>query len=108
MPFDYPAKVVRVVDGDTVHLDIDLGFFTWIMNRSTRIAAINSPEMNTPEGKLARDFAVKLLPVGTQVQLRSHSLDKYGRVLGSITLGDGTDFGVAMVAAGMAVLYDGS
>jgi micrococcal nuclease len=108
MPFDYPAKVVRVVDGDTVHLDIDLGFFTWIRDRSTRIVGINAPELSTLEGKTARDFALKLLPVGTQVQLRSHSLDKFGRILGSITLGDGTDFGVAMVAAGMAVLYDGS
>jgi micrococcal nuclease len=107
VPFDYPAKVVRVVDGDTCHVNIDLGFFTWIMDRSVRIAGINAPEMSTPEGKLARDFALKLLPVGTQIQLRSHSLDKYGRVLGSITLPDTTDYGVAMVAAGMAVLYDG-
>jgi micrococcal nuclease len=107
VPFDYPAKIVRVVDGDTCHMNIDLGFCTWIMDRSVRIAGINSPELATPEGKLARDFARTLLPIGTQVQLRSHSLDKYGRVLGSITLPDTTDYGVAMVAAGMAVLYDG-
>jgi endonuclease YncB( thermonuclease family) len=91
----------------TVHLDIDLGFFTWIIDRSVRIAGINAPELSTAEGKTARDFSMTLLPVGTKVQLRSHSLDKYGRVLGSITLPDGTDYGVAMVAAGMAVLYDG-
>jgi micrococcal nuclease len=105
VPFDYPAKVVRVVDGDTVHLDIDLGFSTWVINRSTRIAGINAPEFVTAEGKTARDFSMTLLPVGAKVQLRSHSLDKYGRVLGSITLPDGTDYGAAMLATGQAVPF---
>jgi micrococcal nuclease len=104
--FEYPAKVVRVVDGDTVHLNIDLGFFTWIIDRSVRIIGINAPELSTAEGKVARDFAMNLLPVDTHVSLNSHSLDKYGRVLGSITLPNGTDYGSAMIAAGQAVVYN--
>jgi micrococcal nuclease len=104
--FQYPARVVRVVDGDTVHLDIDLGFSTWIRDRSVRVAGINSPELATAEGKTARDFAQTLLPVGAVVELKSHSLDKYGRVLGSITLPDGTtDYGRAMIAAKQAAQY---
>lgn len=103
MEFDYPARVVRLVDGDTVHLEIDLGFHLHLIDRSTRIAGIDAPELTTEAGKAARDYAAKLLPIGTAIQLRSHSLDKYGRVLGSLTLPDGSDYGQAMIAARQAV-----
>lgn len=102
-----PATVVSVVDGDTVHLLLDLGWHISYETRA-RIAHINAAEIATPEGKTAKAYAQTLLPGGAVVTFHSHSLDKYGRPLGDITLADDrTDFGQAMVAAGMAVPYEG-
>src|SRR6266516_1407728 len=98
--YDYPATVVRVVDGDTVHLSVDLGFYVELHDRSVRIAHIDAPELTTDAGKTAKIYAQELLPVGSRVTLYSHELDKYGRVLGTITLADGRDFGQTMIDAG--------
>jgi endonuclease YncB( thermonuclease family) len=48
-----------------------------------------------------------MLPVGLKVTFASHSLDKYGRPLGTITLPDGQDFGQAMLDSGHAVPMKG-
>jgi micrococcal nuclease len=105
--YEYAAKVARVVDGDTVHLNIDLGFDIWRIDASVRIAHINAPELKTVEGRIAANFAMSLLPVGSSVVLKSHELDKYGRVLGTLTLPDGQDFGKLMLDAAHAVPYEG-
>ena len=39
----YRAKVVRVIDGDTVDVDIDLGFRIWQKNERVRIMGIDTP-----------------------------------------------------------------
>jgi micrococcal nuclease len=105
--FVYPAIVKRVVDGDTVHVDVDLGFRTWEHDVPVRIAHMNAPEKATAAGKAARDHALSLLPEGLVVQLNSHEWDKFGRVLGSIALPDGRDFAATMIADGQAVAYEG-
>jgi micrococcal nuclease len=97
-----PATVKRVVDGDTIKVDLDLGWRIMLLDQSVRVAHINAPELSTLEGVVARDYAVSLLPVGQPVTVVSHSLDKYGRVLGDIRFGD-VDFGAAMVSTGHAV-----
>ena len=101
----YPAVVIRVVDGDTVRMQLDLGLHIWRTD-NCRIAGINAPEMSTPEGRDAKAYAELLLPVGAAVTFHSKALDKYGRPLGDIDIG-GTDFGAAMIAAGQAVPYNG-
>lgn len=107
----YRARVVEVHDGDTVTLDIDLGFAVQIAgksfknntNLSCRIFGINAPELSTPQGIQARDFARTLLPQGELVTVLSHSWDKYGgRFDGQIILPDERDFGETMVSAGFA------
>lgn len=98
-----PATVVSVVDGDTAHLLLDLGWYVTYGPVRVRVAHINAPELSTAEGVAARDFAAVLLPVGLKVTFASHSLDKYGRPLGSITLPDGQDYGQAMLDSGHAV-----
>lgn len=98
-----PATVLRVVDGDTVHLELDLGWHTF-RTENCRIAEINAPELSTDAGKAARDYAQQLLPVDAAVTFVSRRLDNYGRPLGHI-LRDGVDFGQAMVAAGHAVPF---
>lgn len=108
----YPARVLDWHDGDTCHVDVDLGFFESVRaydidghpRISCRIFGINAPELSTDAGKAALAYALQLCPAGTMVTVVSHGLDKYGgRFDGSLTLPDGSDFGQAMLAAGQAV-----
>lgn len=101
-----PATVLSVHDGDTATVMADLGWRI-TLQVTVRILHINAPELATPEGKGARDYAKTLLVVGSLVTLASKELDKYGRSLGTLTLGDGTDFGSLMIAGGYAVPYEG-
>jgi endonuclease YncB( thermonuclease family) len=110
----YPAKVLDWHDGDTAHIDVDLGFsqraaaytLTGSPQLSCRIYGINAPELATDAGKAAHTYAQTLCPPGTIVTVVSHSWDKYGgRWDGTITLPDGTDFAAAMLAAGQAVPF---
>lgn len=101
-----PATVERVIDGDTTVVTLDLGW--WIYKQDhVRVAHINAPELSTDAGKHAKAYAETLLIPGTKVTIVSHSLDKYGRALGTIVLPDGSDFGDRMLKAGYAVPYEG-
>lgn len=95
-----PATVLRVVDGDTVRLELDLGWHTYRVE-NCRVAGINAPELSTEAGKAARAHAEQLLPPGARVTFISQKLDKYGRPLGRV-VHDGVDFGAATLAAGHA------
>jgi endonuclease YncB( thermonuclease family) len=95
-----PATVVRIVDGDTVELNLDLGWRI-TMTANCRILGINAPELSTAAGQAARSYAEGLLPPGAEVVFQSRKLDKYGRPLGDI-LYQGGNFGTCMVIAGHA------
>lgn len=108
----YPGIIRQVHDGDTIHVDLDLGFgisfngASWDGKPllSCRVYGINAPELSTDAGKAARDFAQTLLTEGLRVSVLSHGWDKYGgRFDGSITLPDGRDFGTVMINSGHAV-----
>lgn len=110
----YPARVVRVVDGDTVILDLDLGFGLYFQGEdwdghvrlSCRVLGINAPELGTPEGEASKVFAESLLRPGMIAEVVSTGWDKYGgRFDGLIALPDGRDFGQAMLKAGQAKAY---
>lgn len=114
-----PGTVRSVYDGDTLtvnvdleRLDIDLGWHITLIQRITdvvhvRLAHIDAPELGHPGGVEARDFLRLLLPVGAELTLTSHSLDKYGRTLGTIVTPNAADIGEAMIASGHAVPYEG-
>lgn len=99
-----PATVVAVYDGDTVHLDLDLGWNITYHAR-VRLLHINAPELHTAEGVAAKQFAQTLLKPGDPVVFTSHRLDKYGRPLGTITYGGfaSKDFATEMLLHGHAV-----
>jgi micrococcal nuclease len=82
----YKAELIRVVDGDTVDLIVDLGFDT-LRKERFRLYGVDAPEMNTAEGKEAKAWLIGILgPYGAiYVQTLQHNTkakrDKYGRFL---------------------------
>jgi endonuclease YncB( thermonuclease family) len=103
----YRGVVDLVHDGDTVNIQLDVGFDLTIYTR-VRIAGINAPELSTQAGKDARDFARTLLAKGDPVSVMSYGWDKYGgRIDGAVTLADGRDFATLMLDAGHAKPYSG-
>lgn len=74
----YPATLTGIHDGDTVSVDIDLGFGLHATGFRARIYGIDAPELATPEGVAARDFLAQALPIGSPLRVISHGWDKYG------------------------------
>lgn len=114
-PFVRNAVVIDVHDGDTVTLDVDLGYFAHA-HVPHRLYGINAPEIASIEGKKARGYLKSLLPVGTKVIVRSTKVksdgiasDKYGgRFLANLFLADsGLNINKEMVAQGHAKDWDG-
>ncbi len=104
-----PATVIRVIDGDTIRLRLDLGWNIYL-DANCRIAGINTPELNTQAGQDARQWAGEQLPAGAGVTYTSRQLDKYGRPLGALTYGGyaGQDYATKAIAAGHAKPYNGT
>lgn len=98
-----PATVVRVVDGDTLELDLNLGWHITLRARC-RLASVNAPEMSTAAGVAARDWVAAWLasmPLTAPSTFISHSLDKY-RPLGQLIVYT-HDLGTELLASGHAV-----
>jgi micrococcal nuclease len=97
--YEYKTKVVRVIDGDTVDVDIDLGFGVWLKKERVRIMGIDTPESRTRD-KVEKKFGLaskarlkSLLgkdPVlKTQVSKKGEDMKgKFGRILGDFTVYD--------------------
>jgi micrococcal nuclease len=98
-----PATVRRVVDGDTIEVDLDLGWRVYRDAEHLRINGINSPEMNTPAGKAAKQYAETLLTPGAVVVVVSQGKPTFTRTVGTIKIPGRGDFADLMVAAGHAV-----
>ena len=89
--YEYIAKLVRVVDGDTADAMIDLGFDTWVKKR-IRFYGVDTWESRTrnleekKKGLAAKAFVKDLLENSDdgKFAVRSHGLGKYGRVLGEL------------------------
>jgi len=109
--FTYPVlDVVRVHDGDTCTLLVDMGFHLQRVI-SIRIQGIDTPELrgtSLAAARLARDLAKTWLVAATEPVLVSRKLDKYGRVLGDIVDRDTNDtLAEYLLIAGVAHRYDG-
>lgn len=106
--YTYRAQSVRVLDGDTVELLVDLGFR--VFHRLTiRLAGIDAPELPTPHGYAARAHLELLLGGPGELYLKSQrdKPDKYGgRYLGDLIKAN-VDINRAMIAAGYATPYTG-
>ena len=107
--FEYMATVLKIIDGDTVDLDVDLGFDVHAKMRF-RLAGIDAPEMRTKEGKASRDWLVRQLLVGSEVVVCTEKdrKEKYGRYLATIFPVDGSmSINDKMVEVGHAKKYAG-
>jgi micrococcal nuclease len=82
-----PAHLMRVVDGDTLRLDLELQADVTLRNQAVRILGIDAPEMRTPEGRRAKGAAEKFL-AGKKLEVELHGKDKYGRWLGDVFADD--------------------
>ena len=111
--YDYQCKIVRVVDGDTVDVDIDLGFDTWRCGERIRLYGVDTPECRTLDaeekaaGFLAKEFVEDALHVGGTYRLQTKEKGKFGRSLGTIYLTDDTSINAALVTEHLAVPYTG-
>ena len=96
--YEYKANLVKVVDGDTVDVDIDLGFGVWLKDERVRIMGIDTPESRTSDkveklfGLAAKNRVIELL--GENVVLKTFAAKdgedmkgKFGRILGDFYIG---------------------
>ena len=108
--YNYLATVIRVIDGDTIELQIDLGF-KMHYKTTCRLYGIDTPELRIAAqkdaAKLAKAAVESLLPSGTSIRVESRELDKYGRALVEVYL-DGrleTSLNMWLVEQGHAKPY---
>jgi len=113
----YRAKVVRVIDGDTVDVDIDLGFGIWQKNERVRIMGIDTPESRT-RNKIEKKFGLaakaklksilgKITVLKTTINKKGVDMKgKFGRVLGDF-LQDDKSVAKILCETGHAVAYFG-
>lgn len=113
VPFTYRARVRRVVDGDTIRVDLDLGFGIMMRGEdgggmAIRLLGINARELHDPGGKEAKANLESILPVDAIVSLHTVKVDKFGgRYDAVIELADGTDLDLLLVTTGWAAIWDG-
>lgn len=118
MPYEYNCIVNKVVDGDTVDVDIDLGFNIMLTNERVRIMGIDTPESRTSDevekifGLAAKERLKSLLGkkaiLKTQVDKDGDDLKgKFGRILGDFIAPDGRLVTEIMIEEGHCVPYFG-
>ena len=118
--YTYSISLVKVVDGDTIDANIDLGFNVSVKKR-IRFMGINTPECRTKDleekakGLAAKERVKQLLEGCNTIQLCSHGIGKFGRCLGELTIDvvDGkegltmTNLNELLIKEGHAVEYHG-
>ena len=116
--YEYKCVINRVVDGDTVDVDIDLGFGTWLRDERVRIVGIDTPESRTRDKveKLFGLAAKKRLKevLGKKTILKTYAAKdgedmkgKFGRILGDFIAEDGRFVTEILASEGHCVPYDG-
>lgn len=117
--YEYRCKILKIVDGDTVDVDIDLGFGVWLKKERVRMMGIDTPESRTRDkveklfGLSAKQYVKDNMPTNS-MQILKTEIDrsggdkkgKFGRILGDFILDDKrlTDM---MIEDGHAVAYFG-
>ena len=115
---EYKVNILKLVDGDTVDVDIDLGFGIWLRKERVRIMGIDTPESRTSDkvekvfGLAAKNRLSSLLGaeaiLQTQVSKKGEDMKgKFGRILGNFTSINGEKCAAVLMREGHAVAYSG-
>jgi micrococcal nuclease len=88
--YEYKAKVLRVIDGDTLDADIQLGFSVVLSKQRIRLYGIDTPESRTRNkeekvrGLISKEYLKDICPKESIIRLKSKERGKFGRILGII------------------------
>ena len=112
--YKYKAKLLRVVDGDTADVMIDLGFDTWVKAR-LRFKGVDTWEKRTRDkaekikGLAATAFTATYLELNDgNFTIQSYGKGKYGRVLAEIFIdGEDKSLNQLLIENGHAYVYEG-
>jgi len=112
--YEYRCKILKIIDGDTVDVDIDLGFGVWMHKERVRLHGIDTPESRTRDkvekkyGLMSKKFVQERYPVGSNAILITHkdATGKFGRILGELKYNN-TTINKKMITEGYAVAYHG-
>ena len=115
--YEYKCKIIKVVDGDTVDVDLELGFGVWLRDERVRIMGIDTPESRTSDkvekvfGLAAKARLISLLGADaileTQVHKGENMKGKFGRILGNFRTLAGEHCADILIEEGHAVEYTG-
>lgn len=114
--YEYRAKIIKIIDGDTVDVNIDLGFGVWLYKERVRLSGLDTPESRTRDkvekafGLAAKRRLQDLLPVGSMQILVCTEYDskgKFGRILGDFKLNEVTTVVTTMIEESYGVAYHG-
>jgi endonuclease YncB( thermonuclease family) len=116
--YTYNAKVIRVVDGDSIRMDIDLGFGCHLLGNDgrgvdIRLFGIDCPEVRTrgraekAHGLLAKACVEEHLKVGETYEITTRERGKFGRYLATICLSKRRTINDLLVKSLLAVPYHG-
>ena len=113
--YEYKCKILRIVDGDTVDVDIDLGFGIWRHRERVRLVGIDTPESRTRDlvekkfGLAAKEFVRFMMPVGSAqtITTQKDKTGKFGRILGELWFGRTHNINQLLVDNHHAVRYHG-
>lgn len=105
--YQYTARIDRVIDGDTIVVDVDLGFYIWMKNLHLRLYGINAPEKSDPSGwRAATDFVSEFVSEFPTFVINVYGQDKYGRWLAEILDPRGGSLNKSLVDNGLAKVYN--
>jgi micrococcal nuclease len=115
--YQYKCKINKIVDGDTVEIDLDLGFNIILANQRVRLLGVDTPESRTnnkeekTRGMLSKKKLTEKLPIGSYQKINTtkddNNDDKFGRILGEFILDDGTNINKWLIENNYAVAYLG-
>ena len=110
--YQYKCTVVEITDGDTIKVNIDIGFNTWINNVIIRLQHVDAPESRTSDpiekiyGLASKEFLKSILKQGNKYIIKTYIDDKYCRVLGEVYI-ETTLVSDLIIKEGYGVPYSG-
>lgn len=109
--YTYKALVRSIYDGDTIRVDIDLGFGVIFSDQSIRLLGVDTPELRGEQrlqGLASRNFVIERIPVGSHITIKTikDRKEKFGRYLATIYYGEEQkNLNEELIQSGMAEPY---